>query len=282
MRQRGRLALRRIWWYNGGVVTVIQAMALGVVQGITEFLPVSSSGHLVLLQRLLKIDEHPLLFDTMVHMGTLGAVIIVLKEEVLALLKNPWQKRMLLLIIATLPTVAVALLFNDMIEAAFRGGALLGPAFLLTAFALALSELLPVRAGSPPEKRPMEKMSLSDALVIGLCQSAAILPAVSRSGLTLAGGLLRNISREDAAKFSFLLSIPAILGALVLQMPGFSTGISQTGGPALVAGTLTAFLSGLLSIKLMLKIVREKRLFGFALYTAILGILCVVFGKYFG
>lgn len=263
-------------------MTIIQAIVLGAVQGITEFLPVSSSGHLVLLQRFLKIDEPPLLFDTMVHVGTLGAVVIVLREEVCALLKKPWQKQMLLLIIATIPTVVAALLFNDAIEAAFRGGALLGPAFLVTAFALTVAELLPDRAGASPKKRPMERMGLLDALVIGLCQSAAILPAVSRSGLTLSGGLLRNIDREDAAKFSFLLSIPAILGALVLQLTGFSDGVSQTGGLSLVAGTLAAFFTGLMAIKLMLKIVREKRLAGFAIYTAILGILCIVFGKYLG
>jgi undecaprenyl-diphosphatase len=261
-------------------MTIIQAMILGAVQGITEFLPVSSSGHLVLLQRLMKIDEPALLFDTMVHVGTLGAVVVVLKEEVFALLRKPWQKRTLLLIIATMPTVAVALLFNDAIEAAFQGGALLGPAFLLTAGALTLAELLSGRAGASPEKRTMEKMNLPDALVIGLCQSAAILPAVSRSGLTLSGSLLRTIDREDAAKFSFLLSIPAILGALVLQLAGSSGGAAQTDGLVLAAGTLTAFLTGLLAINLMLKIVREKRLFGFAAYTAALGILCVVLGKY--
>ncbi|MDR1470769.1 MAG: undecaprenyl-diphosphate phosphatase [Spirochaetaceae bacterium] len=263
-------------------MTVIQAIVLGAVQGITEFLPVSSSGHLVLLQRLLKIDEPPLLFDTMVHVGTLGAVVIVLWEEVLALLKKPWQKQTLLLVIATLPTVGAALLFNDVIEAAFRGGALLGPAFLFTAVALTVAELLPIRAGAPPEKRPREKMNLLDAVVIGVCQSVAILPAVSRSGLTLSGSLLRNIDREDAARFSFLLSIPAILGALVLQLAGFSDGVSETGGLSLAVGTLTAFLSGLLAIRLMLKIVREKRLFGFAAYTAVLGILCIVLGKHLG
>jgi undecaprenyl-diphosphatase len=261
-------------------MTVIQAMVLGAVQGITEFLPVSSSGHLVLLQRLFNIDEPPLLFDTLVHVGTLGAVVTVLHKEVSAIIKKPWQKQTLFLIVATLPTVAAALLFDDAIEAAFQKGALLGPAFLLTAVALIGAELLSGRAGTSLEKRPMEKMTLLDALVIGLCQSVAILPAVSRSGLTLSGSLLRNIDREDAAKFSFLLSIPAILGALVLQLAGFPGGASKTDALSLATGTLVAFFVGLLTIKLMLKIVREKRLFGFAAYTAALGILCIVFGKY--
>jgi undecaprenyl-diphosphatase len=258
-------------------VTLIQSIVLGAVQGITEFLPVSSSGHLVLLQKLFNIDEPTLFFDTMVHVGTLGAVVIVLWQEVLALLKNPFQKLMLLLIVATVPTVAVALLFKDLIENAFQGGALLGPAFLFTAFALTVSELVSAHTVTAAEKRLPEKIRLPDALIVGICQSIAILPAVSRSGLTLSGSLLCGISREYAARFSFLLSIPAILGALVLQVAGLDAAGTATDFLPLAAGTLTAFITGLLSIKLMLKIVREKRLFGFAVYTAILGILCILF-----
>jgi undecaprenyl-diphosphatase len=256
-------------------VTIIHSIILGVVQGVTEFLPVSSSGHLVLLQKILGIDEAPLFFDTMVHVGTLGAVFIVLWQDIGGLLKKPFQKLTLLLIIATVPTVIAALLFSDVIETAFQGGALLGPAFLLTAFALTATELLSMRDAAA--KRPLEKMTPFDALVTGICQSIAILPAVSRSGLTLSGSLLRGLRREDAARFSFLLSIPAILGALVLQVAGLNDGGTQVDLLPLVVGTSTAFISGFLSIRLMLKIIREKRLFGFAAYTAVLGVLCIVF-----
>ncbi|MDR1073977.1 MAG: undecaprenyl-diphosphate phosphatase [Treponema sp.] len=259
-------------------MTIFQSIVLGAVQGITEFLPISSSGHLVLLQKILNIDEPSLFFDTMVHVGTLGAVVIVLQREVLAMLKKPFQQLTLLLVVATLPTVAAALLFKDTIENAFQGGALLGPAFLFTACALALSEWVSARAAHAPSKH-LDEIKLSDALVIGVCQSLAILPAVSRSGLTLAGSLLRNIDRGDAARFSFLLSIPAILGALVLQVASLGEGGPAISPVPLAAGTLTAFATGLLSIKLMLKIVREKRLFGFAIYTAALGILCLIFAK---
>jgi undecaprenyl-diphosphatase len=255
-------------------MTVLQSILLGAVQGITEFLPVSSSGHLVLLQKLMKIEGPSLFFDTMVHIGTLGAVLIVLRQEVLRLLKKPFQKLTLLLIVGTLPTVASALLFKDSIENAFHGGGLLGPAFLFTAFALTVSEWVSAHRVPAAEKRLLETIRLSDALVIGACQSIAILPAVSRSGLTLSGSLLCGIKREDAARFSFLLSIPAILGALVLQIAGLDEGGPATNSLPLAAGTLTAFITGFLSIKLMLKIVRENRLFGFAVYTAILGILC--------
>jgi undecaprenyl-diphosphatase len=257
-------------------VTIFQSIVLGAVQGITEFLPISSSGHLVLLQKILKIDGPSLFFDTMVHAGTLGAVVIVLRREVFAILKNPFQKLTLLLAVATLPVVAAALIFKDAIENAFHGGAGLGPAFLLTACALAVSERVSARAVRTAGKR-LDNITLADALAIGVCQSVAILPAVSRSGLTLSGSLLRNIDRGDAARFSFLLSIPAILGALALQIAGLGEGGPATGPIPLATGTLAAFATGLLSVNLMLKIVREKRLFGFAAYTAALGILCVVF-----
>jgi undecaprenyl-diphosphatase len=230
------------------------------------------------MQRILKINEQPLFFDTMVHVGTLVAVVIVLWQDVLAILKKPIQKLTLLLIVATLPIVAVALLFNDAIENAFRYGALLGPAFLFTACALAVSERVSARTAG----KRLAEIKLTDALAIGACQSIAILPALSRSGLTLSGSLLCGIDRGDAARFSFLLSIPAILGALVLQLADLGEGGPATGTIPLVVGTLTAFITGLLSIRLMLKIVREKRLFGFALYTAVLGILCIVFRESIG
>jgi undecaprenyl-diphosphatase len=230
----------------------------------------------VLLQKILKIDEPPLFFDTMVHAGTLGAVIIVLWRDVWTILKKPFQKLTLLLIVATLPTVAAALLFKDTIENAFHSGAFLGPAFLFTACALAVSEWVAARARRTAGKG-LAEIKLTDALAIGVCQSIAILPAVSRSGLTLSGSILCNIDRGDAARFSFLLSIPAILGALVLQLSSLGGSGPAVSPLPLAVGTLTAFATGLLSIKLMLKIVRENRLFGFALYTAILGILCIVF-----
>jgi undecaprenyl-diphosphatase len=255
---------------------VIHAVILGAVQGVTEFLPVSSSGHLVLLQKFFGITESSLFFDIMVHIGTLGAVIIVFWKDVRALLVKPFQKRALLLIVGTVPAAIVGLFFDDAIKRAFQSGFLLGPAFLFTALVLTVAERLSEHPRTSAVKRKMEEMSVPDALLIGLCQGIAVLPAVSRSGMTLAGGLLRGISREDAARFSFLLSIPVILGAFVLQIVGLRTEKPEIAILPVAAGMITAFITGYLAIKLMLKIVREKRLRGFALYTAILGILCVI------
>jgi undecaprenyl-diphosphatase len=192
------------------------------------------------------------------------------------------------LILATIPTVIVALLLKDQIEAAFESGQFLGFAFLFTTLALFVSEALAKRPG---RVKPAESMGVLDALTIGLCQAVAIIPGVSRSGLTLSGALSRRLNRDFAARFSFLLSIPAILGALVLQVKDLaeSSGLAVTGGSAgigalpIIAGTVTAAIVGFFAIKFMLKIVREKSLRGFAVYTGILGVLVLIdqFGTHF-
>jgi undecaprenyl-diphosphatase len=252
---------------------IFEAILLGAVQGITEFLPVSSSGHLVLLQKILGISEPTLFFDTMVHVGTLAAVFVVLWQDIWALLRRPLQPLTGYLLLATLPTVLVALVFKDPIEAAFQSGAYLGWAFLFTAGALLAAERLSKRPGFFRGERDMNWI---DALVIGLCQGAAIMPAVSRSGLTLSGALSRKLDRGFAARFSFLLSIPAILGALVLQLKDLlgGEGAAVSGSAVtIVAGTAAAAVVGFFAVTFMLKLVRERSLRGFAVYVAILGVL---------
>ncbi|MDR3115246.1 MAG: undecaprenyl-diphosphate phosphatase [Treponema sp.] len=256
---------------------IVEAVILGAVQGITEFLPVSSSGHLVLLQKIFHIAEPALLFDTLVHVGTLGAVCIVLWPDIWNILRRPIQKLTGLLIVATLPTVLIALVFKDFIEEAFASAAFLGFAFLGTGVLLIIGERLSKRPGMTKTERTM---LWRDALTIGLLQGVAIIPGVSRSGSTLSAALFRRVDRNFAARFSFLLSIPAILGALVLQLPDVLGNTSgDTGGigtASLIAGTLTAGLVGFFSIQGMLAIVRKRSLWGFALYTAVLGTLILV------
>ncbi|MDR1948725.1 MAG: undecaprenyl-diphosphate phosphatase [Spirochaetaceae bacterium] len=260
---------------------IVEALLLGAIQGITEFLPVSSSGHLVLMQKILGISEPALLFDTLVHGGTLIAVFVVLREDIWKILRRPIQPLTGLLILATIPTVVIALVFKDSIEAAFQSGTWLGFAFLFTAAALLTAEYLSRR---PRSRRPQEGMYWVDALIIGLCQGIAIIPGVSRSGLTLAGALSRKLKRGFAARFSFLLSIPAILGALILQVkdvldagvagdPGVGGVSAGIGSAALIAGTTSAAVVGYFSVRIMLKIVQKYSLRGFAIYVAILGIL---------
>ncbi|GHV75286.1 undecaprenyl-diphosphatase 4 [Spirochaetia bacterium] len=256
-------------------MNIFEAIVLGAVQGLTEFLPVSSSGHLVLLQKIFSISLPVLLFDTMVHVGTLIAVVIVLWADIRAILRRIVQPLTGCLILATVPTVIVALIFKDMIEEAFRSAAFLGFSFLFTALALLVSEQVSRRSLNT---KPQAAMNWFDALLIGICQAIAIIPGVSRSGLTLSGALSRRLDRDFAARFVFLLSIPAILGALVLQLKDIAGGDGAAGiGPApIIAGTLTAALVGFFAIKLMLRIVKTRSLRGFAFYVASLGVLVLV------
>jgi undecaprenyl-diphosphatase len=262
---------------------IFEAIILGAIQGITEFLPVSSSGHLVLIQRIFGISEPALFFDTMVHIGTLAAVLVVLWKDIWSILRRPLQPMTGFLILATIPTVAAALLFKDNIEETFVSGRMLGFAFLFTAAALLVSWRLSGRHDKTDRmaaQSAVPDMGWVDALVIGVCQAIAIVPGVSRSGLTLSGALSRKLNRDVAARFSFLLSIPAILGALVLQLKDLAGGDAGTaseagsiGVEALTAGTFTAAIVGFFAVKFMLNIVRERSLWGFAIYVTVLGIL---------
>jgi undecaprenyl-diphosphatase len=270
-------------------MNVLEAVLLGAVQGLTEFLPVSSSGHLVLFQKILGISAPALFFDTLVHGGTLAAVFVVLWPDIWAILRRPVQPLTGYLILGTLPTVAAALVFNRAVEAAFESGAFLGFAFLVTSMFLALAEIFAKKAARPRQKAEMTGL---DALTIGIFQAIAIIPGVSRSGSTLSASLARGLDRNFAARFSFLLSIPAILGALVLQIkdladsagaeiagpevlggPAPAVGAGSIGALALAAGTLIAAVVGFFAIRVMLKLVRERSLWGFAAYTGILGLL---------
>ena len=241
-----------------------QAILLGLVQGLCVFLPVSSSGHLVLFQTILGVDDPGILLDTLLHVGTLIAIFVAFWKDIWAMIRRPLSKPVYLLV-ATIPAVIATLLLGDFFETAFTGE-FLGLGFLATSVILFVSGR---RQGHRRE------VTYADAAVMGCFQAFAILPGVSRSGSTISGGLLRGVDREEAARFSFLMSIPAILGSVVLQVKDLVTGgieTSLTLGPVIV-GMVVAALSSLAAIKLMLCIVRRTNLKWFALYTAVLGVL---------
>jgi undecaprenyl-diphosphatase len=262
-------------------MNIINAIILGIVQGLTEFLPVSSSGHLVLLQKIFGIQESSLFFDTMLHVGTLLAVVTVLWKDIFEILKKPIQKLTGFLILATIPAVIAALLFNDAIEEIFNTGILLGVCFLITAALLVTAELLSKRKNSDAQSDENgAKMTWLHALFIGVMQALAIPPGISRSGATISGSLFCKLDRNFAARFSFLMSIPAILGAVVMQTKklvshGSTEGV-HFGTAAIIAGTITSAVVGFFAVKFMLKIIREKSLFGFAIYTGVLGLVVLI------
>lgn len=257
-------------------MTVWIALLLGVVQGLCEFLPVSSSGHLLLLQNLAGIreDQGGAFFTVMLHVATLISVCIVYRKTILKVLKQPFQKLVLHLIIATLPTVCIALVFK-LIEPfktfynQANEGAYLGVCFLMTTGLLLLSDYLSARK---EKKRPMKAMTNRDALLVGCMQAVGVLPGISRSGSTITGAMFASLNKKAAADFSFLMSIPAILGGAVLEVKDAveagSIGVSL---PCLLVGMLAAGVTGYIAVNWMLKIIKHKKLWPFALYTGVLG-----------
>ncbi len=266
------------------------AVLLGLVQGLCEFLPVSSSGHLFLVSRLTSGAVTDASFGTfltgsfftvMLHVATLVAVLIVYREQIMSILRRPIQPLTLYLIVATLPLVAIALVLKkfDALDDWLDQGNLLGVCFLWTAILLTLSELL-ARRRKPTKS--LETMRWTDALVIGGMQAIGALPGVSRSGSTIAGALGMRLDRKSAADFSFLLSIPAILGGFVLELYKFTkepqsvAAFDFSCAAAMVLAMLVAAVSGFFAIKFMIRLITKKGLIGFAIYTGALGILVLI------
>lgn len=251
-------------------MNLIQALILGLVQGLCEFLPVSSSGHLVLLQNIFGITEDVLFFDTMLHVGTLIAVVAVFYKTLWQMLKKPLQKKVYLFLCATAVTGIFGILFESRIERLFGGG-LLGIGFLLTSLILLVSERL-----SNGTKK-IEQLGYAQAAGVGLVQAVAILPGVSRSGSTIAGSRFFGLDKDAAAEFSFILSIPPILGSLLLQLKDVAEeGIPNISLLCVLSGTLVAAISGYMAIRWMLKLIKNRSLIGFSIYTGILGILVLL------
>jgi undecaprenyl-diphosphatase len=263
-------------------MSTLQAIILGIVQGITEFLPVSSSGHLVLLQKIWHISGDELLFITCLHLGTLIAVVWVLRRDVVRLLRNPlsWTGRMIL--VALIPTVVVGGLFEEAFENLFQSAITVGFEFVITGAVLWWMD------GVTGMRKKEEDVTPLDALWIGALQGAAILPALSRSGLTIAAGLWRGLDRETATRFSFLLSIPAILGATVVELDDIVQSATKfTAGywTPIVVGTLAAVVAGYVSVKGTMWLIKQAKMKYFAVYVWILAafVFCdqLVFHRWF-
>jgi undecaprenyl-diphosphatase len=246
------------------------ALLLGVVQGLCEFLPVSSSGHLVLVQNILGIGENMLFFYTMLHLGTLIAVFAVYWEQILGILRHPLQKKTGMLLISTAVTTAIAFTFRNFFESSYEG-AFLGFGFLFTGLVLILTDRI------RNAHKEIRDMRIHDSVMIGIMQGIAIMPGISRSGSTIAGAMYTGLKRSEAADYSFLLSIPAILGSVAMQAPDVvSNGLGGIDWLTVLLGTAAAAVSGYFAIKLMLKIIVRKSLKGFALYVAVLGVLVLL------
>jgi len=268
-------------------LTIFEAVILGIVQGLAEFLPISSSGHLALLQYFFGVDEgDALTFAVMLHVGTLISVFAVYWKDITALLyelgmvfkdiftgkgprieANPTRKLGFLIIVATIPTGLIGILLKDVFETMYGSLTAIGIGFLLTGTILFVAE----RIGS--NKNSIKEMKFRSAAFVGICQGIAIWPGISRSGTTIFGSLICGLTRESAVKFVFLISIPAILGATLLDA---REGLDAISAPVIIGMSVSA-VSGFVAIKTMIKAVSNKKLFGFSLYTWGLGIVVLIY-----
>ncbi len=276
-----------------GSLTILQAVILGIVQGLGEFLPISSSGHLALLQYFFEIDgDRVLFFSVMLHLGTLVSVFIVYWKDIwelilelgevfkdlfsgkgLQITKNPTRKLGFLIITATIPTAVIGILFEDVFGKFYGSLSAIGCGFIITSIILFVAERM--GNGSKKEKGTLFR----NAAFVGIMQGLAIAPGVSRSGSTLFGGLVTGLERKFAVKFAFLISIPSILGSVVLELPkAIKAGIPSSIWLPMIIGMIVAAIFGLLAIKVMIKLVSNKKLFTFSVYTFILGVMTLIYG----
>ncbi|MBU1931168.1 undecaprenyl-diphosphate phosphatase [Patescibacteria group bacterium] len=242
----------------------LQAFLLGVVQGLTEFLPISSSGHLVIGQKLLGLDQPPVLFDILVHCGTLAAIVIFFNKRLIKFF-SLWVNLKLILI-ASVPVGLVGLILNPYTDYLFNSLNLVAVGLLITGLLLFLTKRLTLLSKN--------ELGFKSALGIGVFQALAILPGVSRSGATISAALLQGIDQEAAFNFSFFLAVPAILAALLLQ-------ILQLNQPAIelvpgLIGFITAAIFGYFSLKLLQQVLQKARLHYFAYYCFALGFLILL------
>ena len=257
-------------------MTVLKAAVLGIVQGLAEFLPISSSGHLELCQHLFGMSDNAasmMLLTVLLHVGTLVAVAVVFWKDWMDILKNLFRSKTLgLLFIASLPALFAAVLLGDALDALFGSG-FLGLAFLITCLFLLLTEFASKKMKQRTELK--EEVGLKHAIMMGIMQAVAIIPGVSRSGSTLLGGIVSGVKREKAAKFSFMMSAPAIAGALLLEgKDAIENGwINDLALLPTIVGVIVASVVGYLAIRFMLKLITRVSLNWFALYVAILGVI---------
>ncbi len=269
-------------------MTTLQAFILGLVQGLTEFLPVSSSGHLVLLPWWLGWENANLAFDTLLHWGTLLAVVIFFWrdwwEMLMALVRKlkgqPAQGKdhlLLAILIGTIPAALLGFLLQDFFESLFGQPLTVALFMIVTGLLLVFAERW---TKTHRQGRPMEKLSYGDALLVGVGQALAIAPGISRSGSTIAAGLVRGLDRPTAARFSFLLGTPIIFGAGLLKLKDLvEMGVSGTGVTPLAVGFLTAFISGFLAIRYLLRYLQNHTLYVFAWYVWAVALLSLA--RYF-
>ncbi len=270
-------------------MSIWQSLFLGLIQGLTEFLPVSSSGHLVIMQKLLGVQKPGITLEVMLHFGTLIAVLIFfssdlyriynsLKIGLVKLLKrediseigraDPMIRIAFFIILASIPTAIIGLIIERFFSELFEATLPVGISLIITGAILWLSSKKTAQA------RIFAEMKTDDALLIGIAQGLAVIPGISRSGATISTGLLRGLDRKDAARFSFLLSIPALLGVSLKEIPELT--LNPSNSLALLGGVVIAVISGYIALRILINLLEQGKFYFFAYYCWAVGIIGVV------
>ena len=255
----------------------LEAIIMGLIQGLTEFLPVSSSGHLLIAKSLFGIETENLSFEIVVHAATVLSTIIVFRKEIWSLLQgvlkfkyNEQTKYVCMLLVSMLPVFIVGMFFKDEVENIFGSGLLIvGIALVFTAILLFVSEKIKVKG---------KAIGYKSAIIIGIAQAIAVIPGLSRSGATISTGLICGVKKSEVAQFSFLMVLIPILGEVFLELlgGGFSASLSGVGYIPLILGFISAFISGLFACKFMIALVKKTKLFWFAIYCAVVGLISII------
>jgi len=273
-------------------MNLFDAIILGLVQGLTEFIPVSSSGHLVLIEHYLGLDpEKYLYFDVILHLGTILAAIIYFRKEIIEILRSligfvtgktakndPYLKLSIFIVIATIPAAIGGVLFKDVLENYFRNIIYVAGSFIVLGIFFIVCETIFLRK---KELKNIFQMKWSQALLIGFFQMIALIPGISRSGSTISAGLVQGFERKESGKFSFLLSIPIVLGAgLVSILKGPETSGDSVESIVMLCGFLSSVIFGFISIKFMMIFLKKFSLKIFSVYVIVLGMSILLFDKF--
>ncbi|MCD6507947.1 undecaprenyl-diphosphate phosphatase [Candidatus Poribacteria bacterium] len=255
-------------------MSFIEAISLGVVQGLTEFLPVSSSGHLALAQHYLGLREPQLFFDVMVHVGTLMAILLAFREDVLRILRGKDWYLFGMICLGTVPTAVIGFTLRRFVEEAMIRVWIVSAMLLVTGIVLISSSLIARKA-----IKKLDRVTPLRSLAVGVAQGVAVIPGISRSGMTISSALALGVKGEEAARFSFLLSIPAILGAALLEVKDIGANEIQI-APTL-SGMIAAFISGFIAIKLLISMLRRGRYTVFGYYCVAIAFLSLLLNLLF-
>lgn len=272
-------------------MTTIQAIILGIIQGLTEFLPVSSSGHLVILQNFMGITEGSLEFTIVLHLGTLLAVVVAYYKSIWNMIKefflmigdlvtlkganlgkSKYRRYIVYILAASVPAGIVGVLFEDFISEKFGSLIVVAIMLLITGVLLVLGDVLGKR-----NTKEIQQLGPKKSFIIGIFQMFAITPGISRSGSTIVGGLLSGLKKEEAVEFSFLMSIPAVLGSLLLKIKDILAIGASTSFAPLIIGFLCAAIIGYFSIVLLNSIVKKGKLYYFSIYCWIVGLALIIY-----